>query len=43
MVATGMGDATDITGVAALLADSSRSAMLQALMDQLDVSALVKR
>jgi DNA-binding transcriptional ArsR family regulator len=34
MVTTGMGDATDITGVAALLADSSRSAMLQALMDQ---------
>jgi DNA-binding transcriptional ArsR family regulator len=31
---TGMDDATDITGVAALLADSSRSMMLQALMDQ---------
>jgi DNA-binding transcriptional ArsR family regulator len=29
-----MRDATDITGVAALLADSSRSAMLQALMDR---------
>ncbi len=31
---TGMDDATDITDVAALLADSSRSTMLQALMDQ---------
>ncbi len=31
---SGMDDATDITGVAALLADSSRSTMLQALMDQ---------
>jgi DNA-binding transcriptional ArsR family regulator len=30
----GMDNATDIAGVAALLADSSRSTMLQALMDQ---------
>jgi DNA-binding transcriptional ArsR family regulator len=32
--ARGMEDATDITGIAALLADASRSTMLQALMDQ---------